>query len=914
MGFIFSVDLVFNPKPLNVMKLRVIWITLILITSCFASRGQCIPATIITNTTTVCGGSTVTYFTPPLPQRLSYNWQVIGGTIVSANGLPSVQILWTTAGAQYVRLAYSDNICSNLTTQKDVIVNGISTPSLNGNPEACQTKIGGGAFASYSTDPGKSSYQWFVSSGGVVTGPSSGNTIKVIWTVAGPQSVSVSYSDPCRSNSSTINVLINPMPNPLISGPSIVCGETGGHVYSTESGMTSYNWGIYNGTIVSGRETNTVTVKWSSGEGYIEAYSYSDKGCGIIGANQKSVSAKYVTDLTFLNGFQKICEGTDPSPLTEASAPTGNGSFYYQWMKSPTPMDPYVNIENATNSSYDPPLGEEGSFKRLTFTKVDGNLCPTSSLSSQIYIWVNHINPSAINSSQSICVGSDPAPISGANDSATGTITTQWQKSSDNINFSDISGATSLTYDPPVLNNTNYYRRKAISTYSGTVCEKVGNVISITTALLPQITTQNKIICSGQSTNLVLLSDQIGATYIWTVLSKSASITGTTVGTSGQSDTIAHILTNSSTSIPGTIVYRIMPIANGCSGQPTDVTVTVNPKPTITNNTPQLQTTICTGSSLNFTPTTNFTGTTFTWTSNVSGSITGAASSGSGSITNTLTNSGSSSGTVTYTITPTNSGCSGTAANYIVTVNPKINAMLIGAPLFCTSTKLSAFPAGNSYLWSNGMTTQSITVSSSGTYSVTVSNAILCSETASINVTKESASAYIYPTGDDLCSGITLTSSYGTSYRWSTGSSASSIRVYSPGTYRVTVTKSNGCTATASYTASSDPLISRAIGGAIQPARIPPCPLAQASSSEQLLEEIYIYPNPANEEVVVQLTTSVESDVQLNLFNQLGMKVETFFFKEGENKKTIPTKDLSDGFYFIRIGNTVTKKIIVKHH
>ncbi len=417
----------------------------------------------------------------------------------------------------------------------------------------------------------------------------------------------------------------------------------------------------------------------------------------------------------------------------------------------------------------------------------------------------------------------------------------------------------------------------------------------------------DKSICSGESSTISLSSTPPASSFSWTY-----SATNVTGASTGSGASISQILVNSGISV-GNVIYRITPIANGCAGTPTDVTITVTPKPTITNTTAQLQTTICTGSSLNFTPTTNLAGTAFTWTSNVSGSITGVASSGSGAITNTLTNSGSSSGSVTYTIIPTTSGCSGTAANYIVTVNPKINATLIGSPSFCTSTKLSAYPAGNSYLWSNGMTTQSITVSSSGTYSVTVSNATLCSGTASISVVRKPASAYIYQEGTDLCSGITLTSSYGTSYLWSTGAQASSILVYSPGTYRVTVTNSNGCTATASYIVSSNPLVSRVSGGTVLPSAVPPCPTAQTSLSEQSQSEISVYPNPANEEVVVQLTTSLKSDAQLSLFNQQGKKMESVTFQEGERTKTIPTKNLSDGLYFIKIGNSLTKKIIVKH-
>src|ERR1043165_7818067 len=88
----------------------------------------------------------------------------------------------------------------------------------------------------------------------------------------------------------------------------------------------------------------------------------------------------------------------------------------------------------------------------------------------------------------------------------------------------------------------------------------------------------------------------------------------------------------------GSVVYRITPSANGCSGSFVDVTVTVNPVPVITNTAPQLQATVCSGTALNFTPTSTIGTTTYTWTTTVVGTLTGVSASGSGAVTNTPVN------------------------------------------------------------------------------------------------------------------------------------------------------------------------------------------------------------------------------------------------------------------------------------
>ncbi|HEU4889131.1 MAG TPA: hypothetical protein VFV49_14695, partial [Thermoanaerobaculia bacterium] len=78
-----------------------------------------------------------------------------------------------------------------------------------------------------------------------------------------------------------------------------------------------------------------------------------------------------------------------------------------------------------------------------------------------------------------------------------------------------------------------------------------------------------------------------------------------------------------------------------------------------------------------------------------------------------------------YHFTISNNTCSATSADTVVTVNANPTAPVISGPTsFCEggSVTLTAPSGYASYAWSNGATTQSITVSASGTYNVTVSN------------------------------------------------------------------------------------------------------------------------------------------------------------------------------------------------
>ncbi len=115
--------------------------------------------------------------------------------------------------------------------------------------------------------------------------------------------------------------------------------------------------------------------------------------------------------------------------------------------------------------------------------------------------------------------------------------------------------------------------------------------------------------------------------------------------------------------------------------------------------------------------------------------------------------------------------------------------------------------SANSYLWSGTETTQSITVSAAGNYSVTVSNAIGCSAVSAVSAitvnTPPSIPAVTSNGPVVFCQGdsVRLTSSTANSYLWSSTETAQSITVFASGNYSVTVSGTNGCSAVSAATA-----------------------------------------------------------------------------------------------------------------
>ncbi|MGV3638578.1 MAG: hypothetical protein ACO1NQ_13140, partial [Flavobacteriales bacterium] len=156
----------------------------------------------------------------------------------------------------------------------------------------------------------------------------------------------------------------------------------------------------------------------------------------------------------------------------------------------------------------------------------------------------------------------------------------------------------------------------------------------------------------------------------------------------------------------------------------------------------------------------------------------------------------------TYIISASNACGTTNALATVLQGGPQVPPLpLIQAICAGESITLSAeAPNVDSYLWSTGETTPSITVSAFTIYSVTVSNN--CGTiTLSTTVTGQTPPTVIEGPGVSLCPGESTTLApailFATSVQWSTGATGPTLTVSSPGVYSVTATNDCG-TATAS--------------------------------------------------------------------------------------------------------------------
>ncbi|MEN8194482.1 MAG: T9SS type A sorting domain-containing protein, partial [Bacteroidota bacterium] len=277
--------------------------------------------------------------------------------------------------------------------------------------------------------------------------------------------------------------------------------------------------------------------------------------------------------------------------------------------------------------------------------------------------------------------------------------------------------------------------------------------------------------------------------------------------------------------------------------------------------------------------------------------------------------------TTTYTVTVLEGNSSDTD-DVKVTVNalPVANAGTDQTIESGQSTTLTA-TGGSTYQWSNGETTQSITVNPKKrtTYSVTVTNTNGCEDTDKVVVSVSKkivtnpppANAYA---GEDIiiCEGecVDLIANDGSSYKWSTGETQKTIKVcpIRTTTYKLFVTNQG--------IESQDEVIVVVKkcdnNNSVNVVNNQNNNLDRISSIKE--DNILAYPNPTNGLVNIQIK-EIFNELDLYLIDLNGRIVYTEKVRPLNNEilKQIDLSRFAKGFYIVKLVNNnqnFTKKIV----
>ena len=571
---------------------------------------------------------------------------------------------------------------------------------------------------------------------GIVSG---GTTATPTVNQAGTYSLIVTSSTApfCPSIVSTVAVTANTTaPSPSASSSSTLTCATTTVALSASGGGT-YSW---SGTgIVSGGTTATPIV---NGTGPYVVTVTAANGCTATASTNVAQNTTPPTPTA-----------SSPSTLTCATtnvALSATGGGTYSW--SGTGIVSGGTTANPTVSGTGPYV--------VTVTAANG--C-TATASTNVPQNITPPTPTASNTATLTCATTTAAL------SATGGVSYSWSGTG------IVSGGNTAN---PIVSGTGPY---VVTATAANGCTATANT-SVAQNITPPTPTASNTATLTCATTTAALSATGGVSYSWS---------GTGIVSGGNT---ANPL------VSGTGPYVVTATAaNGCTATAnTSVAQDITPPTPTASNTATL-TCATTTAALSATG-----GVSYSW-------------SGSGIVSGGNTANPIVSGTGPYVVTATAAnGCTATANTSVAQdITPPTPTASNTATLTCaTTTAALSATGGVSYSWSgtgivSGGNTANPIVSGTGPYVVTATAANGCTATANTSVAQNTTAPT--PTANNSGSltctttTITLTGTGGSSYSWSgpsivSGSATATPDVDQTGTYIVTVTAVNGCTATASTT------------------------------------------------------------------------------------------------------------------
>ena len=599
------------------------------------------------------------------------SWSVTGGSITSSNGT-SATITWTGVGVQTITVNYSNGIC-NYSKSYSVNINPLPTPGITGSNAVCT-----GTTVNYSTayNAGRN-YLWTVTSGGTITAGQGTNTISVLWTAAGANSITLNESiivTGCNVTTSPFNITVTATPSATITGANNVCSG-GSFTYAAPS-ATTYSWSVTGGAISGSSSASSVNIVWgaSTNTNGIVTLTTSNGSCNSTSSMPVTINETPVATIT---GPGSVCIAS--SNLYSA---TFNSLYTYTWTVT---NGTYTTGANANTISVTPNASATSLTIALTIS-LNGTPCTGSSVKT---VTVNTLPIVVITGANSVC-----------------------EKSTQTYTLSGAATYTSIVTGGSILSTTAtsvtilWGANNASLKVNGTNASgcSQATTLPVTVNPLPIVTITGETQVCANSNKSYSVNATANATYSWTA-------TGGTISGASNTNTVsvnwgaagAGVLTATVTSNSGCITITTW-----------NITIAAQPAPVVSGNL-----VVCQNTNETYTVTAT-SGAAYNW------SVTGGTIT-SGAGTNTISVNWLSTGSASISVTQGIGSCTGSSSRSIT-----VNAAPAIPVVYKTGTRLFTDVVASSYQWNlngapiSGATTNSFTALTAGNYTLTVTNAAGC--------------------------------------------------------------------------------------------------------------------------------------------------------------------------------------------
>lgn len=631
-----------------------------------------------------------------------FTWSFTGASVANYTGNPAT-VTWNATGPYSVSVVQTATTGLACTSPPATLAVGpIPSFTITGDGQVCREQTGIYAVPFFENID----YQWLISpatAGTVISGAGT-EQVEVLWHTDGPTTVAVAI---CGASQS-YNVTVLPLPDPFVPDAQACTGQTVS--VGTSGSFTSYDWLSTSGSSLS------TAASPALGPGNYEVEVTDANGC--VGDTIFEVAALPLPNISISTpSYYALCAGGPPATLY---ATEGSPAFNYQWQR--------FGVNVGTNApTY--VTTQPGGYQVIA-TDANGCSAPSNLIS---LVDCASIGGTCVGG---LCVGipgGPPAPGGGC--VPAGTVDFSFATTADcsSLSFTNTStnfvpgsftwyfgdGTTSTSDNPPPHNypSAGYYTVilvGAVNSTTGGACA----VYTFDDVLVPvEADFEHSAACPGAPVQFTDRSVTVSTGNI-TAWSWDFGDPASGAANSSASQNPTH-----SFATPGTYnVTLTITDASGCTEsvmQP----VTVFTPPAVSFALPSAS---CENTSLPFDAVLGGNVASVYWDFGDPGSGDGNSSE--------LVNSNhefDAPGSYTVTLTALSvEGCTNSFADNITITPNTLAGVITTAPPspLCEgeSTTLTAPAGGVSWLWSNNSTINNITISQSGVYTVTLTNAEGC--------------------------------------------------------------------------------------------------------------------------------------------------------------------------------------------
>ena len=802
------------------------------------------------------------------------------------------------------------------TWDSDLYTNAIA-PTANFSPSSTNLCSNQTVTFTNTSTGGATSYAWSFPGGTPATSTATNPT--VTYATAGTYNVELIATNTAGSNTATQTALINVTSGqaipftegfvstsfPYANWTNVDLQSNGGWAQNTFAGNnpTNGNSVVFNNFDIDDRGFNdfftlpklNLTSVVSANLTFDVAYAPFDA------VNFDSLEVLVSTDcgLTYSQVYLKTGNSTlaTSAAITTIFTPSAN-----EWRTETVDLSAYISSSNLelvfkNHSGFGNRLfidninisGVPGTSPTASFTQNSTSICPTQTVTftntsvnnPETYLWTFEGGTPATSTSANPVVtyataGTYDVTLVATNNFGSNTATMLNQ-----VNVNSAPAIPIITASSPLTFCTGGSVTLTSSATSGNTWSNgaITNSITVNSANSYTVSNSNGN-CSSTSLPSVVIVNTIPNAPIITANGSTTLCSGGNV-TISSSTSGGNVWSTGATSQTITVSATTSNITNtvtvaGCTSSPSNaISVTVNPAPAVPTITASGPLTFCQGGSVTLT---SSAANAYLWSN--------------GAVSNSITVSAAG----TYTVSSILGLCSSLSAPKVVVVNALPNAPLIsnsGALTFCEggSVNLTSSSA-NGNVWSNGATSQTITVASSANLSSTVtSNGCTSLPSNSVNVTVNALPVVNFPSFTnsicDSASNLTLNTATpaGGTY---TGNGVVS-NTFNPsstliGTNNITYTFTDANNCSASQVKSI--VVTNCSG---------------ASINEANIAELLIFPNPAHDFINLKGEKLLNYS-EMKLIDNEGKIVGSW--KIDSNEETINISKIAQGNYSLIISNS----------